>query len=99
VKSVLVLEDLAELDSRGGVLFWGIDDLRAGDFPGWAPQKTQILTIWEEEEAVSLGLLFGFKFERPGVESSESRIEGAGEAPPDAMMVDLVWVFVLKFLF
>jgi hypothetical protein len=68
----------------------------AGEVPGLAPQKTQILILG------GLGLSDGstlvvlertlFSFERPwgvfepGMSGVEERIEIAGEAPPDAMI-------------
>jgi hypothetical protein len=66
----------------------------AGEFPGDAPQKTQILILGElgasEERALVVSKRTWFSFEGPwrGVESSgvEERIETAGEAPPDAML-------------
>ncbi len=68
----------------------------AGEFPGDAPQKTQILILGElgasEERALVVSKRTWFSFEGPwrGVESSgvEERIETAGEAPPDAMIAD-----------
>lgn len=62
--------------------------MRAGEFPGEAPQKTHILTMGEEE------MLFfraesgcRFSFEGPDIERSALVIEGAGEAPPDAILL------------
>lgn len=63
----------------------GGEDERAGDFPGEAPQKTHILIAGLEG-----GCQFGLRFERPGpgVERTPSvlRMEGAGDAPPDAIL-------------
>lgn len=71
----------------------------AGELPGDAPQKTQILILGElgVSEGRTLVVLertwFGFSFERPwrGVESSgvPERIDIAGEAPPDAMVAEV----------
>ena len=49
-----------------------------------------------EVEEGSLGFQSGFRLERPGVLRSEDMIEGAGEAPPDAIFAGgivevLVW--------
>jgi hypothetical protein len=69
----------------------------AGEVPGDEPQNTQILILGDE--AASMGsLLVAFErtllsFERPwgvlvpGMSGVWERIEIAGEAPPDAMLV------------
>jgi hypothetical protein len=60
----------------------GVGDL-PGDFPGEAPQKTQILTGRGGRSDL------GFRFERMCVDGSDESpsMEGAGEAPPDAIVV------------
>jgi hypothetical protein len=69
-----------------------------GDFPGEAPQKTHILT---ERAGLLAYMELGFRFERTwlvcgGVgigelSSTPPMIEGAGEAPPDAILWTLVF--------
>jgi hypothetical protein len=50
-----------------------------GDFPGEAPQKTQIV-VWREVEGVEVPLAT--------VKGADgSSIEGVLEAPPDAMVI------------
>lgn len=72
----------------------------AGEFPGDAPQKTQILIFGEEGSEGSMLVVFErtlFSFERPwgvlvpGMSGVWERIEIAGEAPPDAMAVISNW--------
>jgi hypothetical protein len=60
----------------------------AGEFPLLAPQKTQILVLFVDSFSM---VAFGLRFERPlaGWERSKPNTEGAGDAPPDAMVAAL----------
>ncbi len=74
----------------------------AGEFHGEAPQNTQIFVLggppdseggaWFSSWLVDR-ILFGFKLERPRgigeLDPDAPIVERAGEAPPDAIMLDL----------
>jgi hypothetical protein len=73
----------------------------AGEFPGDAPQNTQILIrggasgllpALEAEVDVLVIMWSGFNFDRPFTGVEGSRIEGAGDAPPEAIVC---FLFVL----